>query len=194
MNSDSFAARLKQAMEEKGLTQSALHRHCAPLCGDQTSISRQAIGTYVRGERYPADEKIHILADALGIRYEWLRDGEDQPEKVGKRPRNAGRPARSGESIKRARKTTAESDKPAEAAPEPSEIAAPEPESSIIKHISLQFSGEDMTITDIRERCREAWRQEFGDGQIQSMTVYVKPEDRKAYWVVNETDSGSVGI
>ena len=187
MNSDSFAARLKQAMEEKGLTQSALHRHCAPLCGDQTSISRQAIGTYVRGERYPTDEKIHILADVLGVRYEWLRDGEDQPERVGKRSKKAGRSARSGEGVKKAGKVTARPDKPAEVATESSDL-------SIIKHISLQYSGEDMTITDIRERCREAWRQEFGDGQIQSMTVYVKPEDRKAYWVVNETDSGSVGI
>ena len=192
MNSDSFAARLKQAMEEKGLAQAALHRLCAPLCGDQTSISRQAIGTYVRGERYPTEEKIHILADALGVRYEWLRDGEDQPERMGKRPRKAGR--RSGKGVKRVGKGTARTDKGIKRSGKPSEVATESSDLSIIKHISLQFSGEDMTITDIRERCREAWRQEFGDGQIQSMTVYVKPEDRKAYWVVNETDSGSVGI
>ena len=61
-----FLSRLKQAMEEKGLTQVELHRACLPLCGDRISISRNAIGTYVRGDRNPTDEKIKILAEALG--------------------------------------------------------------------------------------------------------------------------------
>ena len=178
-----FSSRLKQAMEEKGLTQGALYRSCLSLCGDRISISRNAIGTYVRGDRNPTDEKIHFLADALGVEYEWLMGEETFTESsVGEISSVTGSEATSTEpSTEETSSVTG------------SEATSTEPSVRTIT-LTLQYGTDEMNITDLKERCRSAWRDQFGDGMIRSMAVYIKPEDHKAYWVVNGGQSGAVGI
>ena len=58
----------------------------------------------------------------------------------------------------------------------------------------LQYGADEMDITDLKERCRSAWRDQFRDGAIRSLAVYIKPEDHRTYWVVNGEESGAVEI
>ena len=96
-----------------------------------------------------------ILAEALGVEYEWLRDGEKVKD---------------------------------------SSVGEETPTEPIMITLILQYGADDMDITDLKERCRSAWRAQFGDGAIRSLAVYIKPEDHRAYWVVNGEESGAVEI
>jgi transcriptional regulator with XRE-family HTH domain len=200
-----FSSRLKQVMEEKGLSQVELHRACLPLCGDRISISRNAIWAYVRGDRNPTDEKMKILAEALGVEYEWLRDGEKvkdssvvdetstEPSVEAASTQPSVEDNATGLSVEdNATEPRAASTEPrATSTPPVVEETSTEP---IMITIILQYGADDMDITDLKERCRSAWRAQFGDGAIRSLAVYIKPEDHKAYWVVNEGQSGAVEI
>ena len=174
-----FSDRLKYAMQQSDLTQTALSQRCG-------SIAQTTLSGYIRGKHYPSDEKMKILADALGVRYEWLRDGESEETEY----LDAGQ-ADAGDADQLNKD---QEEKVSQADDQVGTDAQDQGESAIIRSIVLQFSGEDMPITDLKERCRNAWKQEFGEGEIKKLAVYIRPEERKAYWVVNGEQSGVVGI
>jgi hypothetical protein len=62
--------------------------------------------------------------------------------------------------------------------------------------IFVQYAGRESEITRIGQQCMAAWREEH-PGKIiaaESCAVYVKPEEGKAYWVINDTDAGAAEL
>ncbi|MGH4120295.1 DUF6465 family protein [Clostridium sp.] len=55
----------------------------------------------------------------------------------------------------------------------------------------IQFSGKEIILGELEQKVKEIWR-ESGNLQkdIKSMEIYVKIEENKCYYVVNETVSG----
>ena len=57
----------------------------------------------------------------------------------------------------------------------------------------IQFAGHEWKITDLADKIKNTY---VADGHkisaIKKLTVYVKPEEKKAYYVVNETETGCV--
>ena len=68
---NTFAERLKYAMEQADLKQSAL--------SEQAGISKAAISQYLSGKNTPSPERIKILADATTVSFDYLMGHEAAP-------------------------------------------------------------------------------------------------------------------
>lgn len=59
----------------------------------------------------------------------------------------------------------------------------------------LQFAGAEYSIRDIEQRVRAAWHENAGeDARINRLRIYIKPEEQRVYYVVNNRDSGSLPL
>lgn len=70
---NTFVERLKYAMEQADLKQSAL--------SELTGISKAAISQYLSGKNTPSLERIKALADATGVTFDFLMGHEAAPLK-----------------------------------------------------------------------------------------------------------------
>ena len=70
---NTFAERLKYAMEQADLKQSAL--------SEQAGISKAAISQYLSGKNTPNQERIKALADVTGVTFDYLMGYEAPPAK-----------------------------------------------------------------------------------------------------------------
>lgn len=63
------------------------------------------------------------------------------------------------------------------------------------EEVIFQFYGKDYDTEDIVKKAKEAFTAE-GDKKtaIKDMSVYIKPEEGKAYYVVNNDKTGSLDI
>ena len=69
----SFSYRLNQIMHSRNMTQADIFRACKPLAEKRGITLRvQDISKYVRGEHFPTDEKLGLIADALNVPEVWL--------------------------------------------------------------------------------------------------------------------------
>jgi hypothetical protein len=59
--------------------------------------------------------------------------------------------------------------------------------------VFLQYDGQELNIAELKERIIAAYV-EAGHrrGRISKLNLYIKPEDHKAYYVINDKISGSV--
>lgn len=64
-----------------------------------------------------------------------------------------------------------------------------------VEEIYLQSSGAEWNVSDCKERALAAYT---ADGhkasEVQKLVIYLKPEEGKAYYVVNDTENGSVDL
>ena len=70
---NTFAERLKYAMEQADLKQSAL--------SEQAGISKAAISQYLSGKNTPGPERIKALADVTGVTFDFLMGYGSAPAK-----------------------------------------------------------------------------------------------------------------
>ena len=61
------------------------------------------------------------------------------------------------------------------------------------KSAVLQFSGEDFKIDDVIAKAEEAFKAENKRKAIHDIKVYIKPEERAAYYVVTSGESEYAG-
>ena len=54
----------------------------------------------------------------------------------------------------------------------------------------VQFAGKEYDSNDIVEMCKAAYKADNSRKQVRSIEVYVKPEESKAYYVVNGKAEG----
>jgi len=60
------------------------------------------------------------------------------------------------------------------------------------KNIFLQYGGSEWSVDDLEEKAIAAYVAEgHRRGRINKLTVYLKPEERKIYYVVNDKTTGS---
>lgn len=87
------------------------------------------------------------------------------------------------------------SEKPAE---EPKKAARKTPgrKPAVKESVSLQYMGKDIQVAEIVSQVKEIWTAQLGKAErdMKSINVYLKPEENKAYYVVNEDVTGSVDL
>ena len=57
---------------------------------------------------------------------------------------------------------------------------------------TLQWSGNDVSFDQIRSRILE--KSDKTSKDIKNLEIYVKPEEGMAYYVINGTETGDVGL
>lgn len=62
-----------------------------------------------------------------------------------------------------------------------------------VANIVLQFDFGEYVSDEIVEKCKEAYKAE-NKAEIKTIDIYVKPADKKAYYVVNDKSAGSVRL
>lgn len=58
--------------------------------------------------------------------------------------------------------------------------------------VILQFGGKEISHKEILSRVREAYKASGATDLITSLKVYVKPEESKIYYVINQNITGSM--
>lgn len=71
--------------------------------------------------------------------------------------------------------------------------AAKKPEKK--EEVFVQFAGEEYVVEEVMEKARAAYVAEGHRASgIKSLRLYIKPEERKAYYVINEKAAGSIEL
>ena len=69
----SLSYRLRCILSDKGITQGDIVKLCEKVeHRHNATVTRQDISKYVNGNAFPTDEKLCLLADALGVPEIWL--------------------------------------------------------------------------------------------------------------------------
>lgn len=89
MTGETFADRLRMAMEQQGKKQIDII-HDAALRG--VKIGKSHISQYVSGKNVPRAEILHCLAQVLDVEEEWLRSGRQEKSRQGGNGPQADRP------------------------------------------------------------------------------------------------------
>lgn len=65
----------------------------------------------------------------------------------------------------------------------------------IKESVSIQYAGKDITAASLIEKTKEIWK-DLGkkEADLKTVNVYVKTEENRAYYVINETEVGSFEI
>ena len=58
--------------------------------------------------------------------------------------------------------------------------------------IYVQYQGGEESVAELTERVKSAFKAEHKRTAIEQINIYIKPEERAAYYVVNERFSGKV--
>ncbi len=67
--------------------------------------------------------------------------------------------------------------------------AKSEPKVSLI----LEYDGKSVDIEEVSKAAKEDWKNGH-KGNVSDLKLYLKTEESKAYYVVNEADAGSVDM
>ncbi|MCD8105538.1 MAG: DUF6465 family protein [Lachnospiraceae bacterium] len=64
------------------------------------------------------------------------------------------------------------------------------------EEIYFQYAGKEINKDAVIKQIKEIWTKELNNkvGEIATITVYLKPEENKAYYVINGEVSGSVDL
>lgn len=62
--------------------------------------------------------------------------------------------------------------------------------------IYVQYMGNEITTDDIMKKVKEYWTRELKKkvSEMKNVTIYVKPEEGKAYYVINEEITGAIEL
>ena len=73
---------------------------------------------------------------------------------------------------------------------------APAKKAVVKENVVIQFGGKETTTTDIMKNVKAYWTKELKNkvGDLKSVTLYVKPEENKVYFVINNDVTGSVDL
>lgn len=99
------------------------------------------------------------------------------------------------EPVEQAAAPKAEAKKPAK--PAAKKPAAPRRKAAAktSQEVYVQFGGGQWSVADLVEQAKAAYAAQGHDlADAKKVCVYVKPEEGKAYYVVNDVDTGSVAL
>lgn len=62
--------------------------------------------------------------------------------------------------------------------------------------VYLQYMGKEINKEDLMKQVKEIWTKQLKNkaGDMKSVTLYLKPEENKAYYVINDDVTGSVEL
>ena len=110
-----------------------------------------------------------------------------QPEVTETKPKTKAKKAKSETTKKTATKSTKTTTETKEVIKE----VIKEVVKIVTPEVYLQVAGFEFSSASFAEQAREAWVASGHDeNEINSLKVYIKPEDNAVYYVVNETETG----
>jgi len=72
-------------------------------------------------------------------------------------------------------------------------VSKAQTEESMEKLVCLQYGGGEWSVADLEEKAIAAYVADgHRRGRIKKLTVYLKPEEHKIYYVINDKTTGSV--
>ena len=98
------------------------------------------------------------------------------------------------ETVKPAEKKATETEKPAEKKTAVRKTRTTKKEASA--EIYVQFLGREIYAKDVLENVKKIWTDEMGKkaGDLKDVKIYIKPEENKAYYVINGDVTGAVAL
>ena len=62
--------------------------------------------------------------------------------------------------------------------------------------VYLQYLGKDINKDDLVKQVKDIWTKELKNkaGDLKSVTLYLKPEENMAYYVINDDVTGSIAL
>ncbi len=130
-----------------------------------------------------ATEAVEEVKAVVSEEVEEVKESVEEVKTPAKRGRKPG-------SSKAAKKAAEEEKVPAKRGRKPvAEKAAEEAN----EHVILQLGYAEYTLEDIINKCKADYAED-SSAKLSSIDVYVKPQDHKAYYVVNDKNAGSVDL
>lgn len=86
--------------------------------------------------------------------------------------------------------------KAAEAAAEQAPAKKRTTKKAVTETVYLQYLGKEINKEDLMKQVKDIWTQQLKNkvGDMKSVTLYLKPEENKAYYVINEEVTGSIDM
>lgn len=63
---------------------------------------------------------------------------------------------------------------------------------TVSEEVIVQFGGKEISSKDIMDRAKQAYKDNGQTDKITSISAYVKPEENKVYFVINDTYQDSL--
>lgn len=60
--------------------------------------------------------------------------------------------------------------------------------------VYVQFNQKEVLTTDLVQAAKAAYKEAGNRAAVRSLSVYVKPEENAAYYVINETFTGKIDL
>lgn len=192
-----------------------VNEKAAPKADTKKGKEKSDKTTNKRGRKPKSADKTSAAAETQKKAVKATAPTESSIEKTksnaGRKPKAASKPASKTTSAKAETKSTAKNgrkprtEKNAAAAPAVTDIAAPvekkkrtynkKAKSDKAENIVIQSSGNDYSMSDITEMCKNDYRGGTRK-QIKSIKVYIKSENNniRAYYVINDKASGYIDL
>lgn len=73
---------------------------------------------------------------------------------------------------------------------------APAKKAAVTETVYLQYLGKEINKDDLVKQVKEIWTKELKNkaGDLKSITLYLKPEENMAYYVINDDVTGSIAL
>ncbi|MDE7354191.1 MAG: DNA-binding protein [Acetatifactor sp.] len=137
----------------------------------------------------PMTEENQTVEKEADVVVETKAETAEEPKKEKKTP---------GRKPSAAKKETAKKEPAAKTAAEKAPAAKPgrKPKKEIKAAIHLQFAGKSYTEEDLMKIARDVWKYDLKQkvGDLDSVELYVKPEENTVYYVMNKDFMGSFQI
>ena len=67
---------------------------------------------------------------------------------------------------------------------------------TVTETVYLQYLGKEINKDDLVKQVKEIWTKELKNkaGDLKSITLYLKPEENMAYYVINDDVTGSIAL
>lgn len=69
------------------------------------------------------------------------------------------------------------------------------PKKELVSRVYVQYADAEVITSELVEQVKEAWvASGHRISSVKSMDVYIKPEDKSAYYVINGKDTGKIEL
>lgn len=135
----------------------------------------------------------------MAIRKTVKKDAAVEPAKVVETPvavqaEAAAPKAEKAAPVKAEKAPVAKAEKKAPAAKTTRTAAKAVKAAPVAEDVFVQYGVMEWKTADLTEKAKAAYTAEGNTAAIASLKLYIKPEERKAYYVINDTATGSIDL
>ena len=99
-----------------------------------------------------------------------------------------------GKAVEKVAETTEKAAEKAEKAVKTVAKKAPAKKAAVKETVYLQYLGKEINKEDLMKQVKEIWTKQLKNkvSDMKSVTLYLKPEENAAYYVINEETTGKI--